>query len=312
MSSLGQPSGSPAAQRGMLIERLVGETAEPDKVTSAARALGERALPPIAKAISELAPSALQFELESVELGRIGQMFLTTSDVEPMTVAAATNSPDALLMSMDEACVSLFTGLLFGAGPDAPVAPIDRALSATERGICALLFQRVAEALNGSGTRAMNVRFPLPKPIVGEDRRKQVHRDGPSARLVYRMFNEGGSGRLSVTMPQRIVLTSRGGEEAPAGRAGEWQARFGGEVMRSKVSIEATIPMGTLTLGQIAGLVAGQVLEMPAESPGETKLSARDKTLFVCEFGKLGEHYTVRVKHPFDPEADLMNNLLPH
>jgi flagellar motor switch protein FliM len=312
MTSLGQTDGSPAALRGMLIERLVGETAEPDKVTSAARALGERALPPIAKAISEIVPSALQFELESVELGRIGQMFLTTSDVEPMTVAAATNSPDALLMSMDEACVSMLTGLLFGAGPDAPVAKIERALSSTELEICAMVFQRLAEALNGSGTRAMNVRFPLPRPLVGEDRRKQVHRDGPSARLIYRIFNEGGAGRLCVTMPQRIVLTPRGGEELPTGRAGEWQARFGGEIMRSKVTVEATIPMGTLTLGQIAGLAAGQVLEMPAESPGETRLSARDKTLFVCEFGKLGQHYTVRVKHPFDPEADLMNNLLPH
>jgi flagellar motor switch protein FliM len=312
MTSLGQSPGSPSALRGMLIERLVGDTAEPDKVTSAARALGERALPPIAKAISELVPAALQFELESVELGRIGDMFQTSSDVEPMTVAAAANSPDALLMSMDEACVSLFTGLLFGAGPDAPLAPIGRPLSATERDICAMLFQCVAEALNGSGTRAMNVRFPLPKPILGDDRRKQIHRDGPSARLIYRMFNEGGSGRLCVTMPQRIVLTPRGADEAQTGQAGEWQSRFGGEIMRSRVALEATIPMGTLTLGQIAGLVAGQVLEMPAESPGDTKLSARDKTLFVCEFGKLGQHYTVRVKHPFDPEADLMNNLLPH
>jgi len=312
MSSLGQSQGSPAALRGMLIERLVGDTAEPDKVISAARALGERALPPIAKAISELVPSALQFELESVELGRIGQMFLTTSDVEPMTVAPAVNSPDALLMSMDEACVSLFTGLLFGAGPDSPLARIERPLSGTERDICAMVFQRIAEALNGSGTRAMNVRFPLPKPILGEDRRKQVHRDGPSARLIYRMFNEGGSGRLCVTMPQRIVLTPRGAGDTPTGAAGEWQARFGGEIMRSKVNIEATIPMGTLTLGQLANLAVGQVLEMPADSPGDTRLSARDKTLFVCEFGKLGQHYTVRVKHPFDPEADLMNNLLPH
>jgi flagellar motor switch protein FliM len=312
MNAPGQHDGSPAALRGMLIERLVGETAEPDKVTSAARALGERALPPIAKAISGLVPSTLQFELESVELGRIGEMFQTGSDVEPLTVAAAANSPDALLMSMDEACVSMFTGLLFGAGPDAPIARIERPLSATEREICGLLFQRVAEALNGSGTRAMNVRFPLPKPILGEDRRKQVYRDGPSARLIYRMFNEGGSGRMCVTMPQRIVLTPRGNDEAPMGAAGQWQARFGGEIMRSKVNVEATIPMGTLTLGQIASLVEGQVLEMPAESPGDTRLSARDKTLFVCEFGKLGQHYTVRVKHPFDPEADLMNNLLPH
>jgi flagellar motor switch protein FliM len=312
MTSLGVTPGSPAALRNLLVERLIGDTAEPDKVTAAARALGERALPPIAKALSQLVPSLLQIELESVELGRISQVFLTESDNEPLTVAPSTNSPDALILSMDAAAVSLFTGLLFGAASDASLAPIERPLSAIELDIGGMVFQGIAEALNGSGARALNVRFPLPRPIAGEDRRKQVHRDGPSARLIFRIFNEGGSGLFCVTMPQRIVLSTRGVDDAGQAGSGEWQARLGGEVMRSKVAVEATVSMGMLTLGQVASLFEGQVLEMPAEAPGETRLSSKDKTLFICEFGRLGGHYTVRVKQPFDPEADLMNNLVPH
>lgn len=311
MTALGVTPGSPAALRNMLVERLVGETAEPDKVTAATRSLGERALAPITAALAELIPVGLQLELESVELGRISQVFLTTSDNEPLTVAPSANSPDALLISMDSDAVSLMTALLFGAGQEAPVAPIARPLSAIEIDISGMVFQCVAESLNGSGTRALNVRFPLPRPIAGEDRRKQVHRDGPSARLTYRLFTEGGSGRLSVTMPQRIVLAPRGPEDAQAGGS-DFQARFGGEIMRSRVAVQATIPMGTLTLGEVAALFEGQVLEMPAHAPGETRLASKDKTLFICEFGRLGGQYTVRVKHPFDPEADLMNNLLPH
>nr|WP_295469566.1 FliM/FliN family flagellar motor switch protein [Mesorhizobium sp.] len=312
MTSLGIAPGSPAALRNLLVERLVGETAEPDRVTAAARALGERALPPMAKALAELVPSLLQIELESVELGRISQVFLNESNNEPLTVASSANSPDALAMSMDAAAVSLFTALLFGAGSDTPVVALDRALSAMELDISGMVFQCIAQSLNGSGTRALNVRFPLSRPIAGEDRRKQVHRDGPSARLIYRIFNEGGSGRLCVTMPQRIVLSPRGAEDAQQPGSGEWQARFGGEIMRSKVAVEASIPMGTLTLGEVASLFEGQVLEMPVEAPGETRLASKDKTLFICEFGRLGGHYTVRIKQPFDPEADLMKNLLPH
>jgi flagellar motor switch protein FliM len=311
MTSLGVTPGSPAALRNMLVERLVGETAEPDKVSAAARALGERALTPILNALVDLVSPALQIQLESVELGRISQVFLTPEDNEPLTVAPSANSPDALLISMDAGAVSLLTALLFGAGSDAPVAQIARPLSAMETDISAAVFQCVAESLNGSGTRALNVRFPLPRPIAGEDRRKQVHRDGPSARLVYRVFTEGGSGLLCVTMPQRVVLAPRGGEDAAAGGS-DFQARFGGEIMRSRVSVQATIPMGTLTLDEVASLFEGQVLEMPADAPGDTKLASKDKTLFICEFGRLGGHYTVRVKHPFDPEADLINHLLPH
>lgn len=310
MTSLGVTPGSPAALRNLLVERLVGETAEPDRVTASARALGERALPPMAKALAELVPSLLQIELESVELGRISQVFLNESDNEPLTVASSANSPDALAMSMDAAAVSLFTALFFGAGSDAPVVALDRALSAMELEISGMVFQCIAQSLNGSGTRALNV--PLSRPIAGEDRRKQVHRDGPAARLIYRIFNEGGSGRLCVTMPQRIVLSPRGAEDTQQQGSGEWQAHFGGEIMRSKVAVQASIPMGTLTLGEVASLFEGQVLEMPVEAPGETRLSSKDKTLFICEFGRLGGHYTVRVKQPFDPEADLMKNLLPH
>lgn len=312
MTSPGIAPGSPAALRNLLVERLVGETAEPDRVAASAKALGERALPPMAKALAELVPSLLQIELESVELGRISQVFLNESNNEPLTVASSANSPDALAMSMDAAAVSLFTALFFGAGSDTPVVVLDRALSAMELDISGMVFQCIAQSLNGSGTRALNVRFPLSRPIAGEDRRKQVHRDGPAARLIYRIFNEGGSGRLCVTMPQRIVLSPRGAENAQQPGSGEWQARFGGEIMRSKVAVEASIPMGTLTLGEVASLFEGQVLEMPVEAPGETRLSSKDKTLFICEFGRLGGHYTVRVKQPFDPEADLMKNLLPH
>lgn len=303
--------GSPAAQRELLIERLVGETAEPDRVTTAARALGARALPVIATSVADLLPGGLQFELESVELGRISEVFTEAGDFAPLTVAASAHSPDALLLSLDVAAVSLITGLMFGAGADMPDVAVEQPLSATQLQISALVFARIAEAINGSGTRAMKVRFPLPKPITGEDRSKHVHRDGPAARIVYRLFTQSGEGRLSVTMPQRIALAPRGGDETTTGAAVEWQSRFGGEVMRSKLMLEATIPLGRMTLGDISSLSVGQIVEMPAASPGDTRLSARDKTLFICEFGKLGQHYTVRVKHPFDPEQDFMDGILP-
>lgn len=303
--------GSPAAQRELLIERLVGESAEPDRVSETARALGVRALAPITSSISDLLAMAIEVELETVELGRISQSFTGAADSDPMTVAASANSPDALLLSMDSRAVSLVTGLMFGADAEMVDAVTERPLTDIEKHLAALVFARVAEALNGSGTRAMHVRFPLPLPIAGEDRRKHVHRDGPSARLVFRMFTPTGEGRICVTMPQRIVLTPRGDDDANPGVAGEWQSRFGGEVMRSQVALEATIPLGKMTLGQIADLSAGQIIELPASAPGETKLSARDKTLFICEFGKLGQHYTVRVKHLFDPQQDFMDGILP-
>ena len=46
------------------------------------------------------------------------------------------------------------------------------------------------------------------------------------------------------------------------------------------------------------------------QAQSKALLSARQKTLFVCEFGKLGKNYTVRIRHPFDAGQDLMDGLL--
>lgn len=306
MSAAALLSGDPAA----VVERLVGATAEPDKVLAAARGLGERSLAPISATVEEFLPVPAEFELEDVELGRVADVFACESDAEPLTIAASAHSPDALMISVDAGAVSLLTSLLFGGSPLASVKPIERALSQVERGVCTLFIQRLAEALNGAGTRAMHVRFPIPQPISGEERRKQIFRDGPAATLVYRVSTMGGEGRVRVTMPQRIVLSPRGADDAKSPGGNEWQARFGGEVMRSMVTLQATVPLGRMTLGEIASLQPGQVIEMSADAPGETRLSAKDKTLFVCEFGKLGQNYTVRIKEPFDAEAELMSGLL--
>ncbi len=111
-------------------------------------------------------------------------------------------------------------------------------------------------------------------------------------------------------MPQRVVLAKRGGDNVKDGPA-EWQSRFGGEVMRSKVLLQATMSLGQLTLGEIASLERGQVLELSAAAPGEVRLSARDNALFVCEFGKLGQNYTVRIRHAIDPEQELIDGFMP-
>ena len=81
--------------------------------------------------------------------------------------------------------------------------------------------------------------------------------------------------------------------------------------MRSSVRLEAVMPLTKLTLGQIASLREGQVIAIDAGAQSSALLSARNNTLFVCEFGKLGQSYTVRVSRTYDATRDLMEGLLP-
>jgi flagellar motor switch protein FliM len=82
------------------------------------------------------------------------------------------------------------------------------------------------------------------------------------------------------------------------------------EPLTSSDGLAATVPLARMTLGDLAGLKVGQTIALPEAAPGDTRLSARRKTVFICEFGRLGNHFTVRIKHPFDAGKEFMDGLV--
>jgi flagellar motor switch protein FliM len=296
--------------RAYIVERLVGDTGEPDRVIDAARALAERAVPQLIDALNLELAFPVNIDVRNVELVRFADARPQGADNHAMTVAASESSPDALLLLLDPDAISVVLNALFGGDPDMPIASIARPLSPTETTIAGMIFDKLADAVNGSGPRALNLRFPLAPPMTGAEMTKHVLRDGPAVRVDFVVFSGAGSGRLSMLMPQRVLIKHRGDAVASQGH-GDFGAKFGEEVMRSSVRLEASMPLTRLTLGQIAGLKEGQVVAIDATAPSSALLRARNNTLFVCEFGKLGEHYTVRVDRPFDATQDLMEGLLP-
>ncbi|RUM97556.1 flagellar motor switch protein FliM [Pseudaminobacter arsenicus] len=310
MSSLANPAG----MRASILERLIGETGEPNHVVGAARAVAERALPAITLALGGKLAVPVELDIEAVELARLIQA-RPQSGQHAMSVASSASSPDALILLMDSAAVAVVVSALFGGDPDLPVTPIERELSPTETEVASMVFQEIAQAVNGSGERAFAFRMPLPAAITGTELKKHIIRDAPAVRVDFRVSTATSSGRISLMMPQRVLLKHRGEASVAPGSdrdtASNWSARFGEEIMRSTVDLEASMPLARMTLGEVARLQEGMVIELGEGAQTEARLSARSKTLFVCEFGKLGQNYTVRIRHPFDAGQDLIDTLLP-
>jgi flagellar motor switch protein FliM len=303
---------SPAEMRAYIIERLVGETGEPGRVTDAARRLIERSIPAVREGLKQNLFLDLGLEPASVELSRM-------TDAKPdgeghaMMVAASPASPDALVLTMDPDAVALAVSALFGGDPGIAIAPITRDLSPTETVVASRVFEQIAKALGEAGDKSFEPVLPLPQAISGAELRKHILRDGPGVRIVVTVSTPAGTGKIVLTMPQRLLLkgaSSGTGGSQQAGPAAQWRQRFSEEVMRSGVELQATMPLARMTLGQITGLRVGQVIEFEGDAQSQAKLSARQKTLFVCEFGKLGQNYTVRVRHPFDAGQDIMEGLV--
>lgn len=307
-------SGERTFGRNPVIERLLGDTGEPEHIVRAARALGLRALPAIRDSLNEQVSCPIEIELETVTLARMAEARRADADNDALVVAASATSPDALMLIADAQAIALLVSALFGGDPDMPVAPIRRALTSIELELASVVFEATAKALNGSGVRALSIKFPMPAAVSGQELKKLIIRDGPSVRMTFRLVAPSGEGGFTVMMPQRVLLLHRGdgvAEPDDGVQQERWQARFGEEVMRSAVRLEASLPLARMTLGEISQLFVGQIIEMPENAPTGTTLSAHRKPLFNCEFGKLGHNLTVRVIEPFDHGEEFIHGLMP-
>ena len=301
---------SPAEMRAYIIERLTGETGEPDKVTDAARAIVEKALPEVGHMLKRELTLDVSLDIMGVELVRIADV-KPDGDGHAMAVIACGAGQDAVVMTMDAEAIALAVSALFGGDPGIAVAPIRRQLSPTETVVASRIFEQLATALTRTGEGHFELATPIAPAMSGEDVRKHLLKDGAGARVTLSLAAMAASGTIQITMPQRLLLKGSGAAStAAAGPANAWRQRFGEEVMRSGVELQATMPLARMTLGDVASLQVGQLIEFETDAQSQAKLSARQKTLFVCEFGKLGQNYTVRVRHPFDAGQDLMEGLV--
>lgn len=302
------PPATPAEMRAYIVERLVGDTGAPERVLAAARALGEAAEPPFGAGLAGLLATRLAVELKGVELARTVDARGMVEKGDLLVVASGAGASDAAFMALDGQALALCVSAMFGGDPALPPVPIARDPSPIEREVAAAVLAELAQALNGAGT--LGLHLPLPDLLAGAEARKFMPRDGPAAKLTFRVAAGANSGEISVLVLQRLLLARA--PAAPAASApAEWGTHFGGEIMRSALAVEAVMPLARMTLGALGTFAVGDTIPLDAGATGDARLLVRGKMLFVCEFGRLGAHYTVRVKEPFSAAKDFMDGLLP-
>ncbi|MBL8581413.1 MAG: FliM/FliN family flagellar motor switch protein [Rhizobiaceae bacterium] len=299
---------SPAEMRAYIIERLVGETGEPDQISVAARRLLEKAAPTVAEVLSGVLSQTVEVEPGDITLTRFSEARPAETTGYALCVASGANSPEALALGLDADALGLLVGAFFGGDAALPVSPIHRELSPIELGVATAVLNGLAQGVNDCGHLALGLRLPLNAAMTGVELRKLALRDGPAVRMTFAMTMAGRPFTATMAMPQRLLRQQSG--NATAGATVDWGAHINEEVMRSSITLQAMMPIGRKTLGDLAELEIGHVLEIDEGAQGNATLAVRNRTLFLCEFGKLGQHYTLRVRQPFDAEQDLLDNLV--
>jgi flagellar motor switch protein FliM len=204
---------------------------------------------------------------------------------------------------------------LLGGDPDSLREPVARPASSIELEMAPMITDKITSVLKSAVNAPGNYDPIMSKPYNVKDRPK--HPDDyidPFAAMVRIKVELGAlTSYFCVIIPHKNLLKTsiQAPKASNALKASvEWTELLKEQVKRSDVRVEAKIHLTPLRLGAISRLQPGDFIPFLDKGDASVQVSANGRDLYECEFGRAGEHYTVRVKDTIGGETDLLNDLM--
>lgn len=258
----------------------------------------------------------VQVRYNGCETGTMNQLLADLGDNVAFADGSLRNwSPNFTLACGNGFVIALMESLL-GAELNTIEEPIERPLSKIELDLSKMVFERIANVLH-SGINSLGGFEPLLEaPHNAEDRPRPAAEHADEFAAAIKMGIQLGNvvSDFVLVVPQKALLKTN--VEVPKSRGQQsksqekWAEQIGEQVKRSQITLEARIRLEALTLDTIARLAPGDVIPFNDKGDVLVDVSANGKDLYVCEFGRSGANYTVRVKDNMGAEGDLLRQLI--
>ncbi len=266
-------------------------------------------------AAKHLAASSTFYSLSGVESGRFGEMLDAYDANAVVGIFHAPEWDGHILVGLDRDFIYTMVEVLFGSDGSEPPVEEERTFTAIELRIAQMVFEQVGKALESSFGLVSQTPFRLERmetrmefAIIGRRSNKSVQ-----AKFLLQALNRGGE--MFLIIPQTVLNPLRPalgkvltGESAA--RDPRWAQQITAEVQKTAVRLRAVLEERHLTLGEIAGLKVGQVLELDATPATRIKLEGNDRPLFWCRAGQSQGAYVLRVEEAINPEKEGADGLL--
>jgi flagellar motor switch protein FliM len=299
----------------IVLARLTGKLGDEATVSRLCASLGE--------VFSETLPGMLESELgfevavsyAGFETGRYGALVSELGGGMACCDAALLDWCERFTLICDSPLIITLVENMLGAVGDSIEAPPARTLSKIELDLAAMMFDRISGVLKTAVTGANG-----PEPLLGPAHNAEARRsteDADDETFVAMVNMAVGIGPVLATfhvvIPQNVLLKSTITTPKPANAPksrDEWSEQLGEQVRRSKVTLEARIRLEQQTLDTISRLQAGDIIPFSESGDVRVEVNANGRNLYLCEFGRSGARYTVRVKDTYGSEEDLLQHII--
>jgi flagellar motor switch protein FliM len=269
-----------------------------------------------AEHLRHMAASPMYYSLSGLESGRITEIL---EMYEANAVAGIFHAPEwdsHILIGFDRDFIYTMVEVLFGSdGSEAPVEEA-RGFSTIELRMAQTLFEQVAKALQASFALVADTKFKLERietrmdfAVIGRRNNQAV-----AAKFLLQALNRGGE--MFVVIPQSVLnpmrkVLSRVVSSESSGRDPRWMKQIATEVKKTEVTLKAVLEERFLSLGEIADLKVGDVIELQATPRSRVKLEGNNQGLFWCNIGQSEGTYVLKVDEHIDQEKEFLDDVLP-
>lgn len=250
------------------------------------------------------------------EAGLMSELIAELGDNVALADGSLRNWSPNFVIGCDNAFIITLMENLLGALPETIEEPIRRPLSRIELDLSVMVTGKIASVLRSGIDVPGSFEPQLGRPHNAEDRPKLEEDHVDEYGAVVKMGVELGpvASEFYVVIPQKALLKTVVTVPKSRNQAGqsrkEWAEQMAEQVRRSQVKLQARILLQPLSLDTISRLAVGDVIAFHDRGDVMVDVSANGKNLYRCEFGRAGEHYTVRVKDNVSSEDEILRHLM--
>ncbi len=284
-----QARGHPLVSAGMRVEKF-----------PMLRLLFDNLAAQLSNATRRMASGTMTFSVANIHADKTG---IVLDSLKSEAIAAVFRAPEwdtHVAVALDRAFLFTLVEAVFGADGSEKPTLMDRAFSSVEMRLAQKIFEHAEQSLQTCFAPIKRTAFQFDRIEANLD----FVEIGPRAqmsvvsRLDLEVFGQSGSMYFLIPVaalaPLRPSLARNPADEPPP-EDPRWTKDLNGEVQQTEISLRAVLREPGFTLGDVAGIKPGQVLELQSTLQSEVWLEAGESPLFACQLGQADGHYTLRI-----------------
>ncbi len=304
------------ASNRKLMALLTGEMGESLTIAKVAADLGTVLSAFLPDMIESETGQKLTFSYAGCTSGLKADLIADLDEFMVLTDGALRNwSPDFTIACASPLIIGVVESLLGGALENI-VESEARPASKIELQMGSLLMEKIALVIKSALEATGNFEPVLTKPYNAENRptADETKVDAYATEIKMTAVYGTITSHFSLIVAQKALLKTRikfpqskaqSGKNTPS-----WAQDLADQVRRSDVRLEARIRLKPLSLGMVARLQPGDIIEFLDADEISVEVNANGREMYLCEFGRSGEQYTVRVKDTQGAEGDILKHLM--